>query len=156
MFIFGGWGGGRGGGGNSSGGGDGSGCRQKVTRARDILQGTQMYITTYFAALDRLLKLWSLSQGPLQPDSIMQLRSLRSPKTATTPYVVVVKHAHTNFAFSYRAAGQWTCVMGDIHRPQQLAHITLGRKQGSLYINIRNPIPPKVYRIPNIDPQDPK
>ena len=33
-----------------------------------------------------------------------------------------------------------------------LTHITLGRKKDPSYINIRNPIPQKGYRIPNIDP----
>ena len=33
-----------------------------------------------------------------------------------------------------------------------LAHITLGRQKDPFFINIRNPIPQKVSRIPNIDP----
>ena len=37
--------------------------------------------------------------------------------------------------------------------PQILAHITPGRKKDPFYRNIRSPIPPKVQRIPNIDPE---
>ena len=37
---------------------------------------------------------------------------------------------------------------------QDLAHITLGRNMDPFYINIRNPIPQKVNRIPNIDPEE--
>ena len=33
-----------------------------------------------------------------------------------------------------------------------LAHITPGRKKDPFFLNIRNPIPPKVKRIPNNDP----
>ena len=34
-----------------------------------------------------------------------------------------------------------------------LVHITLGRKKDPFFLNIRNPIPQKVKRIPNIDPE---
>ena len=33
-----------------------------------------------------------------------------------------------------------------------LVHITLGRKKDPFFLNIRNPIPQKVKRIPDIDP----
>ena len=33
-----------------------------------------------------------------------------------------------------------------------LVHITLGRKKDPFFLDIRNPIPQKVKRIPNIDP----
>ena len=36
-----------------------------------------------------------------------------------------------------------------------LVHITLGRKKDPFFLNIRNPIPQKVKRIPNIDPVKP-
>ena len=34
------------------------------------------------------------------------------------------------------------------HRPLYLAHITLGRRKDPLYINMRNPIPPKSIKDP--------
>ena len=70
-----------------------------------------------------------------------------------TIIISIIQECTKRFAFNFSEL----CI-GEQHRqaePQTLVHITLGRKKDPFFLNIRNPIPQKVKRIPNIDPETP-